>query len=565
MRSFWLTILLICSSVRGLAQPPQHPKLPGARADFRAAAQRRDTLAMAEAAYIIGKHTWTSNDYVGGRNWLLYALRIWEKRGPSVQLNKVLIQLSGDESVMGNFPEAFVYANRALANSRQLKHPHSLMSAYWMLGTLHLERAQNGLDTPTARKKTGLDSAARYLQQAEAIALKIGKTIDIAGIRNTWAELLLDSDPAKAVDLLEYALRAYLTSGQGVSITRLHYKLSTAFLAVNNRRKAYEYLEKADSLLRQINDANLRLIIDGHYAWVKWYEATRQWPQAYQRLRMADSLQKRQLTREQRAVIAQLNVGYETSRRDKLLQQREAELKINKAVLTAQQNYTYGALGFSAVVLLASAFFYRLWQQNKRTRQQNEQLLAEQSHRTKNHLQAISGLLSLQASQLTDEDAKRAVEESQIRIQSMTLLNRKLSQATGQHAQGLPDIVPEIVQMILRSYSPKAVAVTCQVEPVPISVEQILPVVLILNELVTNACKYAFPNHPHPSLTIRCWPENNRIRLRVQDNGPGIRPDTSRKGFGMRLIALQTEQLWAEASFSQPPGLTFDLSIPGNA
>ncbi|KAB7731005.1 hypothetical protein F5984_09245 [Rudanella paleaurantiibacter] len=564
MRYFLLTILFICFSVRGLALPPQHPKLAQAKADFRVASQRRDTLAMAEAAYLMGKYTREPNDFVGGRNWFLFALRIWEKRGPSIQLNKVLIQLSSDESVMGNFPEAFVYANRALANSRQLNHPHSLMSAYWMLGTLHLKRAQNGLDTPTVRQKTDLDSAARYLQQAETIALRIGRAIDIAGIRESQAELLADSDPFRAIKLREYTLGEYKKTKQGVGIVGLHYTLSTAYLAVNNPAKAYTYLLVADSLMRHINDANLKLITDGHYAWAKWYAATRQWPQAYQRLRTADSLRKRQLTREQRAVIAQLNVGYETSRRDKLLQQREAELKINKAVLTAQQNYTYGALGFSAVALLAGAFFYHLWQQNKRTRQQNEQLLAEQSHRTKNHLQAISGLLSLQASQLTDEDAKRAVEESQIRIQAMTLLNRKLSHAPVQQ-QRLPEIIPEIIQMILRSYGPQPVAVTCQVEPVPISVEQILPVVLILNELVTNACKYAFPNHPAPELTVRCWHESGRIRLRVQDNGPGIRPGTARTGFGRRLIALQTEQLWAEASFSQPPGLTFDLSIPGNA
>lgn len=125
-----LSFLLTGLTAGALAQSRQHPKLAGAQADFRAASQRRDTLSMAEAAYNMGKRTRASNDFVGGRNWLLYALRIWEKRGPSIELNRVYIQLAGDGSTTGNFPEAFVYANRALANSRQLNHPHSLMSAY---------------------------------------------------------------------------------------------------------------------------------------------------------------------------------------------------------------------------------------------------------------------------------------------------------------------------------------------------------------------------------------------------------------------------------------------------
>jgi len=237
-------------------------------------------------------------------------------------------------------------------------------------------------------------------------------------------------------------------------------------------------------------------------------------------------------------------------------------LSVNKQVLIAQQQYTYGAFGLLVLSVLVGGLFYRLWQQKERYSLQNEQLLQEQSHRTKNHLQTISGLLSLQANQVTDDDAKRAMEESQIRIQTIALLNRKLNTMTRQHQESLPEIIPEIIRMILRGYGNEAVAVNYQIEQVPISVEQILPLVLIVNELITNACKHAFGNHPSPELSVRCWYNDNHIKLLVQDNGPGIPPSLPVEGFGMRLIALQTQQLWAESDFSSPPGLTFKLSIP---
>ena len=564
MRFVSITLLLVCCSAGVIAQPTRHPKLAPAQADFRAASQRRDTLAMAEAAYSMGKHTRASNDFVGGRNWLLYALRIWEKRGPSVDLNRVYVQLASDGPTTGNFPEAFVYANRALSNSRQLNHPHSLMSAHWMLGTLHLWRAKQDLEAPTDQRKTGLDSAAWHLQQAEAIGLKIGKTIDIAGIRNARADLLAESNPAQAIPLWEYALREYTKARKGLGVVYLHHRLSMAFLAVSNRRKAYYHLRTADSVSRRFDDITLEQRMYGQYAWAKWYETTRQWSQAYERLRLADSLRQCVLTTEQRAAIARLNIAYETNRRDKLLLQRETELSVTKQVLIAQQQYTYGAFGLLVLSAVVGGLFYRLGRQNKRISRQNAQLLEEQSHRMKNHLQAISGLLSLQASQVTDADAKRAMEESQIRIQTMALLNRKLGGSDNQPLQNLPELIPEVIRMILRSYGNEAVAVNYQIEQVPISVEQLLPVILIVNELVTNACKYAFPDHPDPALFVRCWRDGNRIWLLVQDNGPGIQPDQLMSGFGLRLIALQTQQLWAESTFSAPPGLTFHLSIPVN-
>ena len=245
-----------------------------------------------------------------------------------------------------------------------------------------------------------------------------------------------------------------------------------------------------------------------------------------------------------------------------LLLQRETELSVNKQVLIAQRQYTYGAFGLLGLSVLVGGLFYWLWQQKKRISLQNEQLLQEQSHRTKNHLQTISGLLSLQANQVTNDDAKRAMEESQIRIQTMGILNRKLDSASKQHPQSLPEIIPEIIRMILRSYGHETVAVNYQIEPVPVSAEQILPIVLIVNELTTNACKYAFGNYPNPELSVRCWRDTNRIKLLVQDNGPGIQPNLATKGFGLQLIAVQTEQLWAESAFSLPLGLTFELSLP---
>jgi two-component system, sensor histidine kinase PdtaS len=561
----WLLACLLLLPALTVAQPKLHPKLAGAKARYAAAEARHDTLAMVEAAYDMGKHYRASGDFVAGRQWLLYVLRYHETRGPSVALNKVLIQMAIEHSVIGNYPEAFTFAYRALSNSRRLGHRHSLMSSYAMLGSLHYELTQQQSDLPATKRTLHLDSAAHHWQQAEAIALRLNVPLDIAASRYARARLLIGPDPQAAIPLLGQALRIYLTLPQSQNVVSLHTDLADCHTRLGQLPIALRHLRQADSATRYGDFVSVYAQQHTQQAWAEWYRAAGQWPKAYTYLHRADSMRQAMLPDKQRALMAQLNATYEADRREALLRQQQAELALNDARMATQRTYTYLSLGGLLLAAMVGGLYYRLSRRLRRISEQNAHLVREQNHRMKNNLQTVAGLLSLQAGRVTDADAKRVMEESQLRLQTMALLNRKLYETGHMVSADLALIMPDVVSLILNSYGYGALRPTYQIEPLTLSADQLVPLVLILNELTTNACKYAFPDHPDPQLWVRCWHEEGRFRLQVRDNGPGFEPlGTSSDTFGMRLIALQTQQLWGESRFSREPGggLRFELSAP---
>ncbi len=562
-----LPFLLLCAALPTLAQKPHPPTVAQAKVFYEQALAKHDTLAMADAAYLLGKRCRAEGDYVAGRRWLLYSLRIWEPRGPSVELNRVYIQLVGDMTGVSNFPQAFNYAYRALANSHKLNHPHSRMSAYSCLGGLHWGVAAGQAATHSqwageAARKAAADSAVWYYQQAERIAATEDNPKELAIIRTSKGGMLLGSDPKKAIPLFIYALGVYEKQGAYQSQVNTNLALANAHLNLRQLPDAHKHLLATEAIFRKSNRIDAHVPADVHYAWASWHRVSGHWQQAYTHLHLADSLRQAGLTAEQRAVISRLNVAYETDRRENMLKTKQAELALQQNKLQEQQRYFYAALGLLLVAVLVVVLFYRLNRENKRISIQNAQLLEVQSHQMKNNFQTISGLLSLQSNQLTDAHAKRAVEESGLRVQTMALLNRKLYD-TNQLAQAdLPTLIPDLTRSILHSYGYDHVQPVYELESISLRVDQIRCISLIINELVTNACKYAFPAHASPTLLIRCWQERDRFRLFVQDNGPGMLVTPESAGFGQGLIAIQVRQLRGEFTFAGSPGVTFDLSAP---
>ncbi|MBO0929807.1 sensor histidine kinase [Fibrella aquatilis] len=557
--SHLVVLPLLILSATLLAQPSVHPKLAQAQAQYRHALAQHDTLAMADAAYLMGKRFRASGDYATSRKWFLYALKIWEPRGPSVNLNKVYVQLTGDGATVGNFSDAFGYARRALANSRQLNHPHSLMSSYVMLSGLHWQCAQ---DTSVDKSlKASADSALLYVEKAEAIALTLANPKELAGVRYNWGCMLSVRQPRKAIPLLTYALAMYEQEKGSNNQVVLHNTLFTSYMAIKQLSMSYAHLLKADSICQtqKLVDAPVRTTV--HYNWAIWHQKKGQWQLAYTRLKTADSLSHATLTADQRANIARQNVMYETERREAMLASQRTELALRDSRLQVQRQYTFATVGLLALAAAFGTVFYRLNQTNKRISRQNAQLVDEQSHQMKNHYQNITSLLSLQSNRLVDADARRAMEESQLRVHTMAALSQKLYDTKKLMNLGLTVIIPDLAGGILRSYGYDSIQPDYDLTNVPIQPNQTIPIALIINELITNSCKYAFPNNPAPMLHIRCWQEAGRLRLRVQDNGPGIAPTVGEAGFGMYLIAIQVGQLEGSYTVSGPPGFTFDLSL----
>lgn len=204
-------------------------------------------------------------------------------------------------------------------------------------------------------------------------------------------------------------------------------------------------------------------------------------------------------------------------------------------------------------------------QQIRASLHEKEALLQEIHHRVKNNLQIIASLLSLQSAYIRDPQTLIQFEECQGRIRSMALIHEKLYQSETLATVDLADYVQSLALILMRSYSANAkVELALDLAEELVSIDTAVPVGLMLNELVTNALKYAFPDGRAGCLRVRIGTEpDGMITLRVQDNGIGLKPDFQLEQadtLGLRLVRMFAKQLRAKVTLLSEPGhTTFDI------
>jgi two-component sensor histidine kinase len=176
---------------------------------------------------------------------------------------------------------------------------------------------------------------------------------------------------------------------------------------------------------------------------------------------------------------------------------------------------------------------------------ENELLLKEIHHRVKNNLEVVSSLLALQSNQINDENTKEAMLEGQNRVQSIGIVHQKLYQGKNLGAIEMKDYFINLSDSILDSFGAnKRVQVECAMNALNVDVDTAVPLGLIVNELLTNTIKYAFPNGRSGKVQIKLEQISNGIlQMQISDNGVGKSGAIKGTGFGGQLISLLTQQL----------------------
>lgn len=192
---------------------------------------------------------------------------------------------------------------------------------------------------------------------------------------------------------------------------------------------------------------------------------------------------------------------------------------------------------------------------------EKEALLQEIHHRVKNNLQIIASLLSLQSGYISDPQTLMQFQESQGRIRSMALIHEKLYQSETLAAVDLADYVQSLSAILMRSYSANAkIRLVCETDPSMVSIDTAVPLGLMLNELVTNALKYAFPDGRLGCLTVALHTSvDGGFTMKVQDDGIGLAPDfqyEQASSLGLRLVRMFAKQLRARVVMRSQAGHT---------
>ncbi len=183
---------------------------------------------------------------------------------------------------------------------------------------------------------------------------------------------------------------------------------------------------------------------------------------------------------------------------------------------------------------------------------EKESLLKEIHHRVRNNLQMVSSLLSLQTKNTRDQAAVVALEEGKSRVKAMALIHQKLYQNDNLSSVGMQEYIESLVKSIQQVYkrAEGEIEVRIDARGTELDIDQAIPIGLILNELVSNSFKHAFP-HPieNPSIQIQVTRKNAQGYFEYSDNGVGLPDDSehkSRSSMGIRLINRLVNQLQSQ-------------------
>jgi PAS domain S-box-containing protein len=201
---------------------------------------------------------------------------------------------------------------------------------------------------------------------------------------------------------------------------------------------------------------------------------------------------------------------------------------------------------------------------------EKEVLLKEIHHRVKNNLQVVSSLLNLQASTMTDPRAVEQLRESQHRIRTMALIHERLYQSQNLARIDFAEYLRSLVGYLSRSYNTGNVRFDIVTESVKLEVNLAIPCGLIVNELVSNALKHAFPDGRDGvvEVTLALTPER-QCRIKVGDNGIGMPAGitfSESTSLGLQLIHALIQQINATIDVDRSRGtcitIVFNPDLP---
>ncbi|MBD3558668.1 PAS domain S-box protein, partial [Planktothrix sp. FACHB-1355] len=187
--------------------------------------------------------------------------------------------------------------------------------------------------------------------------------------------------------------------------------------------------------------------------------------------------------------------------------------------------------------------------QIKASLQEKETLLKEIHHRVKNNMQVISSLLELQSQSVNDDQTSALFRESQHRIHSMALIHEQLYQSEHLDLINFAEYIENLAANLFQSFgcTRNSIHLNLQVGKIFLNIETAIPCGLIINELVSNSLKYAFPKGNQGQISIIFSQANShQFHLKIGDNGVGLPPDfdiETAETLGLRLVRILTRQL----------------------
>jgi len=449
-----------------------------------------------------------------------------------------------------NYPKAIEYNKKALA-IRLMMHDGKMI-------------AQSLNNTGFAFKENHQpDSSIVYLSNCLAMrAREPDSSILVLTLQNLGSSWKMKGDFRKAESYilrsLNIAHRYNLKEDEArgnldlSEIYTLQKKYAEALTAVNITANIAQSL-KLPELLMDADSAKYNLYLaKGDYKQALYYSNKQN--------RLKDSL----FTISKNNAISELEIRYQTQQKEKDITALNLQNGLQKKIVGQQKRSIIMLIVFAVLLMVLFVIAYKNFRNKHKANQRIQLLMRELHHRVKNNLQVLSGIFTLQLQNSKDEGIKNALRENESRLVSMNLIHHKLYADSTTTQIEMKEYLTSLLQHIKKSFGQKKqVSLEIDAEPIVLEATKAVAIGLIINELATNAFKYAFDGDTGRIRLELKQTAKSKILLTLRDNGKGIPApgDKATTSFGLKLVNLMVNQLKATLVVKNENGAFYQMEI----
>jgi two-component sensor histidine kinase len=492
------------------------------------------------------------------------ATEIFKKHNKEKQLGIAYLQLGNIYYFLNSFNEAETFYEMAASNLRNSNDEHGLHSAISNLGLVQIEKGEY---------EEGIRLQHQMLREfrKEKRYMEIGNCYYYLGKAYSGLKRYDSSDY-----YIDLSILSNQKSGYDIGIGYAYWVKAKNRLEKGMLDSAKYFNHRALSIVDTVESFELEKILQKQRSVILEKEGN--FAEAYASLKKSISIKD------------SLNINYESlsqmaSRQLAKLESAEYELELarqreeQQAVENNRQQQLIIAISIIAFLLVF--FVIGLVHTNRRNRSLHKQLiqnkntiehelitkkalLKEIHHRVKNNLQIISSMLSIQSQYINDPRLDEVIGECRSRIVSMSLIHESLYKKEDEEQSLFSKYIKQLLPQLIDTYQldKNQIDLQMEIEEFELSLDDSVPCGLLINEIVSNSLKHAFPDDKNGKITLKMFKSGKDMVLQISDDGIGLKEEvdpSAQDTFGFLLIYTLAAQLEANILVSREGGVAFDI------
>lgn len=534
-----------------------------------------DPKGQAEANILLSDLLDTEDKRAEAIKMLFKSLNYYEEINDSLETGRVLNRIANSQNYLGYHDDALLHYGRAMRIFEAIGYERGVAVVLSNMAIIYGEEGDF---------RKSINNYLKTIRIYEGLPSEPNLPSAYNNIGNDYSEL---NSPDSALYYFNKSLALSEARGDIHSMAFTYSHLNTFYNKQGQPGKGILYGEKSLALARKLN--NSQLLINLNKSLSESYEAQGNYRQALVHHKQYQVLEDSVYNVANSQVIHDMQARYETEKKEKDLALKQADIERQQVLLEEEARIRIILILGLVIVLGLAGYIFRgerlkaraysqLKQKSEEIENKNrviegallekEALLKEIHHRVKNNLQVISSILNMQSRSTASPEMLTAIQEGQSRVKAMALIHQKLYQTEKLSEIDFHEYAGELVTHLSSIFSPqKGEGITPKIAAtnIKLDIDIAIPLGLILNELISNAYKYAFEGSRHGEISVELKRvDGDKLQLDVADNGKGLPADFSlekAKSLGLKLVNILTRQLNGQLSIQSKGGARFSILI----